>query len=137
MATIETIHRFKFSIGGYGSTNYLFELEDNKATFCSYEYILEFTEKRTIDVSNNELVEFISKLNELDILKWHKRYDSDTLDGTQWKLELVYNNSKNKSIYGSNSYPDTNGHSYKPTKTFNKFLEAITKLIQLPSFFSR
>ena len=136
MAKIEFINKFEFTIEGYFSTKCQFELEQNKASFCSDDNDIKSAEKHTKDVSNTELEVFILELNELQILKWDKRYNSGILDGIQWKLEMVYNSSKKKSIYGNNSYPSTQGHSYERSETFERLLKAIEELIQVPSFFS-
>ena len=136
MATIDSIKEFRFSIGGYGSSNFYFELQGNKASFCADQFDTRFGVKHNKEISPTEMSEFQDKLNELKILQWKRRYDSDVLDGKQWEYEMVYNGSINKRSYGSNSFPDATGNSVYPSPVFKKLLKVITELIQEPSFFS-
>ena len=136
MINISSIKAFQFTIGGYGSTNFYFEVQGDIASYCADQFDIRFGVTHTKVISPNEMSEFQVKLNELRILQWESRYDSDVLDGTQWELEMVYNDSIKKRSYGSNSFPDATGNSVYPSPVFKKLLIVITELIQEPSFFS-
>lgn len=136
MATISSIKEFRFTIGGYGSTNFYFGLQGNIASYSADLYDIRFGVKHLREISEAELKEFLAKLNELKILEWESNYESNILDGIQWELDMVYNDTQKKRSYGSNSYPDSKGYSLKPSPTFNQFLNAISELIQVSSFFS-
>ncbi len=136
MINISSIKVFRFSIGGYGSTNFNFELQGNVASYCADQFDTRFGVRHNKEISATEVSEFQIKLNELQILQWESRYDSDVLDGTQWELEMVYNDSVKKRSYGSNSFPHATGNSVYPSPVFKKLLKVITELIHEPSFFS-
>ena len=53
-------------------------------------------------------VEFFTGLKALHIEDWEQQYiDSDILDGTQWSLELFFDDIKRTLKFaGSNAYPD-------------------------------
>lgn len=55
----------------------------------------------------------IEKLGVIEIDKWNEEYNNpDILDGTQWSLDIEYNDGRGRHYSGSNMYPEN----------FNSFL---------------
>ena len=64
--------------------------------------LADFKEK--LDISKSE---FISKLINLNIAKWHRDYvDLTVFDGTQWGLTIYFSGGKRKKYEGSNDFPN-------------------------------
>lgn len=132
MKNILSIERFKFNIGGFYSTKFEFILHQNVVSFYSYEFDKGTKLKQV--VSSESLDLFIFKMNELNIVNWDNKFDNnDVQDGEQWGVEIKYNNTKKKVIYGNNEYPGSRPDSIGRTTEFNEFLEVIKLVIQDPS----
>ena len=136
MKSIETIKKFHFSIGGYFDKNFDIIIKENKATYCADLYNCDFAERDEKEISKNQMELFLSRMNQLNIIHWEKEYVNDIMDGVQWELEMVYNKSDKKKIYGSNSYPNSEPDSDETSPEFEELLDAIKELIQEPLFFS-
>ena len=137
MKPIESIKKFHFSISGYFARNFDVIIKENKATYCADIHIFDFTKRHEKEISKNQMELFLSKLNQLNIIGWDNEYfNPDVLDGDQWELEMVYNKSNKKSIFGSNLYPNSDPDSDEPSPEFEELLNAIKELIQEPLFFS-
>ena len=90
---------------------YQITIEDNKVKFEN-KYapiqIEDFEQNSEYLYSKEALVEALENLH---IGEWRKNYTSDRfgvfiLDGTQWSLEIEFNDGyETKRIYGSNAYP--------------------------------
>ena len=108
----------------------------------TFEYggFCDGTEKRTISHNGDEIVvdrefynglsddgivpyegktwtELLEDLESVSIDDWDEEYDDlDVLDGTQWSLDIEYNDgTESRHYWGSNKYP----------KNFDDFLEII------------
>ncbi len=137
MKSIETIKKFHFSIGGYFARNFDVLITYNKASYCADLYIFDFTKRQEKEISKNQMELFLSKLNQLNIIGWENEYyNPDVIDGEQWEMEIEYNKTEKKRIYGSNLYPNSKIDSDKPSREFKELLSAIKELIQEPLFFS-
>ena len=137
MKSIESIKKFHFSIGGYFAKNFDLIIKENKATYCAYIHNFDFAERQEKEVSNDQMELFLSRMNQLDIIQWEKEYfNPDVMDGVQWELDMVYNKSNKKSIFGSNLYPNSEPDSVETSPEFEELLNAIKELIQEPLFFS-
>lgn len=109
---------FHFSIGGYFGSSFVARIV-NKELECR-EYTRDSPdveiEPAHIDISNNpdwnELVNFLDNCN------WSGHYESDALDGTQWKL-VYRHDEKRIEASGSNQYPED----------FQVFLDLLNKII--------
>lgn len=128
---IKSLHRLRFSIGGYNTTKYEVELNGTTLSYNTYDYFPE-REPHTRQISDQELKQLIEALNKSELPNWSFA-ESDVLvhDGTQWELFIQYNGNLRKKIYGSNEYPnplpgqDSMGH----TPAFRSFLKGITRLV--------
>lgn len=108
------IKKIRFSIGGYpdGYRNYVVELTDHVTAYTELR-----EDKRAIkmfDFDRQKLFTnetFLVALKKLHIGEWRRSYSIQRfgyiiLDGTQWELEIEYNNNhKTLNYYGNNSYP--------------------------------
>ncbi len=106
---IRNISKISFEIGSFfdGSTQYVLTVNDDKVHFTSSKFG-EVLQEKEMDKDKEEL---ICDIERLYIGEWLKYYDPvrfgyAVLDGTQWELEIEYNNgSKKFEVGGSNDYP--------------------------------
>lgn len=143
---IKTLEYFLFNIGGYFDgyneiriQGDLFETSKSKQ---DYNTILPEPSGSLPVALKQELIEV---LNEIHLPKWNRRYyNNDTCDGTQWELEIKYNQRKtSKILFGSNEYPkilkvknelvSESSESY--TKEFKKLLKILNKLADQKNYF--
>ena len=131
--------KFSAVIGGFLGSTYAVELRDGA---------LHYTEKRATNgrygVTSSAAVtptpqqwqEFRQTIDQLSIWQWRADYPSRVADGTQWSLEIACAGHVLKT-QGNNNYPDASGNpngNPDATKTFNRYLAAIRKLIGGRSF---
>ena len=107
------VKRITLEFHGYGGLpeEYQITIEDDKVQFEN-KYapiqIADFEKNSEYLYSKEALIEALEKLY---IGEWRKNYTSDRfgvfiLDGTQWSLEIEFNDGyETKIIYGSNAYP--------------------------------
>ncbi len=137
MKSIESIKKFHFGIGGYFATQFDVIITDNKASYCAHLFNIDFATRQEKEISKDQMELFLSKLNQLNIIGWDNEYHNPLVfDGVQWELEITYNKTNCKKIYGSNMYPNSEPNSVETSLEFDKLLNAIKKLIQEPLFFS-
>jgi hypothetical protein len=131
--------KFSVVIGGFFGSTYVVELRDGA---------LHYTERKqtnvgpgsfssTVTPTPQQWEEFRKSIDQLNIWQWRADYPSHGVeDGTQWSLEIAYADHALKT-HGDNNYPDATGkpngepHS---TKTFDRYLAAVKKLIGGRSF---
>lgn len=120
---IGNILTLKASVGGYTGSSYnvLIDLIDKKAIYTSFGYGFSDKEIKEISLKEDDLKEFVYKLNEMNIGAWKKKYISKKviMDGTGWQVNLVTDKGNFESV-GSNSYP----------KCWNDFCRNIKALIK-------
>ena len=111
---LSAISRIIFSIGGYfeGYKTRTISLDDDKLLVTVQHSLSIEPEKPQIEfIRSFNKEEFMDELNRLHIGEWRrsytpKRFGYEILDGTQWELEIHYNNGvKPFKSYGSNSFP--------------------------------
>jgi hypothetical protein len=69
---------------------------------------------------NNEWTTFLHKFFSCFVTEWKSNYsDPDILDGTQWKLKIVFEDNTTMEWSGSNAYPP---HLQSFLSTFHKFV---------------
>lgn len=135
MVVLSCVEKFKFFIGGFGGTNYEVLFNEYVASYGSAMFGPYIDMKHEKVISEEEMALFVSRLKELGVTRWKRNYVNDTCDGTQWELEMVYNDSRKKKIYGSNVYPGTPSGSNEYTVEFIALLDAIESFIGEPEFF--
>jgi hypothetical protein len=113
-ANIEAICKIKFSIGGFfgGYRSYVVELTNELKV---YTKLWEDEEPLSLRDDDNEepftKETFMDALRDLHIGEWRRRYSTKRFgytvcDGTQWELEIEYNNGHRPVRFnGDNSYP--------------------------------
>ena len=103
---LDSMSKLVFTIGGFfcGHETRTFTVSDGQ--------VLVDVEKTMISMDKEEYgpyrkEEFISGIKALHIGEWKRTYnDLLVMDGTQWELDIYYNNGRRtKKISGSNAYP--------------------------------
>ena len=104
---INSIEYFYFQIGGYFEGNRQIIIKDNyfelmKSQYGFSENILSKENHLTI----NSISSLIEVLNDISLLSLDENYSNeDVMDGTQWEIEIKYNNLKKiKKSFGSNQF---------------------------------
>jgi len=115
---INNIIGFSFVCGGYfdGYPKIEVNIVENKV-LCIYHLPLK-KKKKSFEISKVEWNEFIDEIINVNILTWKKRYsDPNIMDGTQWEININFQNGKKIEIHGNNDYP----------KEWDKFYEVVIK----------
>ena len=106
-AALDGIQKLVFSIGGYFGG-----YETRTYTVSEDKVMLDMEHSFILKPSNLPIyspltkTELINGLKELHIGEWKKKYiDPYVLDGTQWELELFFDDRKPVKISGSNDFP--------------------------------
>ena len=103
---LDSMSKLVFTIGGFfcGHETRTFTISDDQ--------VLVDVEKTMISMDKEEYgpyrkEEFISGIKALHIGEWKRTYnDLLVMDGTQWELDIYYNNGRRPTkISGSNAYP--------------------------------
>ncbi len=126
----------KFFLGGYFSDNNDFILEGSTVMLAKAEYAYMKPDiLANKEMSSAESDDFLKALNEIGVLKWKRNYmNMHVLDGTQWELEISYNQGKKKKISGSNAYPGIEKDDMMYTEEFVSFLKAMDELLGVKYF---
>ena len=62
------------------------------------------------DLENEAIQIFINEATKLEFLLWEETYiNMNMFDGHQWGITIIFSDSSEKCIYGSNEYPETWG----------------------------
>ena len=108
-ANIPYINKVVFCIGGYwgGYKTRTYTVDGEKIHIdIEHSLILEPSNIGEGEIEEMDKEYFLQELEDLHIGEWRKRYNSEILDGTQWKLEIYFSNGhKPIKIYGNNAYP--------------------------------
>jgi len=132
---IDNIQKLRFWIGGYGSVDKEITIVNNVAVFRSSIFGL-FNDQDKIQkhLTISEMKKVISSLNILKVIDWKDNYWNNVLDGTQWKLEIEYNNGLKKKIFGSNCYPGKSDETLSYTPEFKRLLRIFDNLMNFSHF---
>lgn len=143
---ITTLQYFSFEIGGYTHDNRKIIIKNNSyelmKSMYSYAENLLIPDSQIVEQDESELIKV---LNDIALTSWKKNfYNNNILDGTQWEIEIKYNNQiRLKKYYGSNEFPfvdiKTNTISSKildERPDFIKLHKVLNKLIKKKNFFS-
>ncbi len=111
---IPAIKSVRFSIGGYcsGWITRTVRLDGEQLLFSVENELLPPPSDYSLEADFPCTKEkFLEELHNLYLGEWRKKYDTrrfgyEILDGTQWELEIEYNNgTKPFKVYGDNAYP--------------------------------
>jgi hypothetical protein len=92
----------------------------------------------------NSISSLIEVLNDISLLSWDENYSNeDVMDGTQWEIEIKYNNLKKiKKSFGSNQFPyvdkinnTISSKNSDNTPDFLKLIVVLNKIIKKKNFF--
>lgn len=113
-SNLSAIEKIVFTIGGYfggyETRTISFDGEEMQVDVL-HSLQIEPTEKTVEFLLPYSKVDFLDELNRLHLGEWRsfynlKRFGYEVLDGTQWELEIHYNNGvKPFKSYGDNAYP--------------------------------
>jgi hypothetical protein len=135
--TADMPKEFSAIIGGFLGSTYVVELRDGALHYTEKKGRDAVTSSATVIPTSAQWQEFRKTIDELNIWQWHAQYPNrGTMDGTQWSLKIAYADRALKT-HGDNNYPDANGapsDNSDPSKSFNRYLGAIRKLIGGRSF---
>jgi hypothetical protein len=116
------IQRLHASISAFPRTRISIDLMNNQKIRYKNGLITE----ETLDVSDQELNDFMSKIANIPFLTWKSNYnDSSILDGMQWSFSIQTENFRFKTN-GSNDFP--------PSDQFDVLVAAIQELVQREFF---
>lgn len=143
---IKTLEYFLFNIGSYfGGYNEIRIQGDLFETSKSKQDYINVLPEPNGDLPEALKQELIEVLNEIHVPKWNRRYyNNDICDGTQWELEVKYNQRKTSKIsFGSNEYPKiskvknelVSESSESCSKEFKKLLKILNKLAEQKNYF--
>ena len=104
---INNIIGFSFECGGIfgGYTKIEVNIVDNKV-ICIYNNHLK-KNKHLFEISNEDWEEFIDDILKIHILNWKNSYFIlGVEDGTQWEVNINFQNDKNINIIGDSDFPN-------------------------------
>lgn len=123
--------RLSTHIGGLFGKSFEVELSHDILTYTAYDPGRVVAERSKFKPSAAQWCEFRRLLDGIHLWNWQAAYESATLDGTQWRLDIAYSD-KALEVWGSNNYPDAHGApsgQIEPTETFNRHLHAVSRLV--------
>ena len=127
---------FVARIGGFLGASYTVELREG-ILFYTAKKESKDVETAKITPTPAQWKEFRNSLDQLKVWHWHTNYpNSGVYDGTQWSLEIEYQDHSLKT-QGDNNYPNSAGKpNGKPesTKEFDEYLKAVKMLLGDKSF---
>lgn len=106
---INSLHKIKFSIGGFSEGESFYTMENNLLSHWHNDFAgLEesFDEVLKKELSDSDKDELKKLLNKLNFLQWEREYRILACDGTQWEIMVTYNGNLKKKVFGSNAYPE-------------------------------
>ena len=135
MNLITSIESFTFKLGGFFASLYEVSFEKNVVTYVTKSSPFDEGLKYEKEISSESIEIFQAKLNRLNFITWQDEYYNPVLDGEDWEIDITYNSSFRKKIFGLNGYPGENSNYIGRTEIFNELLLALNVLIQEPVFF--
>ncbi|MEK0450222.1 MAG: hypothetical protein RL088_2490 [Verrucomicrobiota bacterium] len=124
--------RFGASIGGYMGSSYSVELREGVLTYTTTGLHYGSPEQTVIHPTDAQWREFRQTLDTLNVWRWVSDYPNPGVcDGSFWSFDITYSD-RALAAHGDNNYPTARGKPNDrpdPTKTFNRFLQAIQKLV--------
>ena len=104
---LDSMSKLVFTIGGFfcGHETRTFTISDDQVLVDVEKTMISMDKEEEYGPYRKE--EFISGIKALHIGEWKRTYnDLLVMDGTQWELDIYYNNGRRPTkISGSNAYP--------------------------------
>ena len=113
---LDSMSQLVFTIGGFfcGQETRTFTVSDDQVLVDVEKILISMDKEEEYGPYRKE--DFISGIKALHIGEWKRTYkDPLVMDGTQWELDIYYNNGRKAvKISGSNAYP----YNYEDLKEF-------------------
>lgn len=135
MSTIKSIEEFSFYIGSFFGDKYKVHFKNNKARYLKFETFEIDGNEMEQEITSNDVMDFIQKLNNLKVTDWQETYLGGVLDGEEWNLKIKYNQGDKIKSYGCHHYPGNKPGRMERSKAFNNLLSYIEGLLGQPGFF--
>lgn len=124
--------KFSISIGGYFGGSYSVELKNGNLIYKVFGDEYQLNNVKEILPTNQQWGKFWDQLNRLSFWKWDAEYPNPGFcDGTQWQVDIKYEN-KILMSRGDNNYPESSRGT--SNDEFDLFLKAIEQLLDGESF---
>lgn len=104
----DSIKKLTTSVGGYMGSSFSVAIDFKKASakYAFYEHGYKLKNFVTVLLSESKIETFLKSLNKLKITEWKEHYPNPgILDGTNWGLEIKFDNNKKFTSSGDNAYP--------------------------------
>ena len=132
---MKKILNLRFYIGGYDAVNYTIDYQEGIVKYKKYQMAYTGEGERK-EVSTEEADILAKQLTDLGVQDWNRSYESPVLDGTQWELDINFNDHTKKVIFGSNAYPNPDKDDFvEYSRDFERLVEILANFIGDPSFF--
>jgi len=139
---IKSLEYLKFSIGSYHSEYRHFIFEDGIITYKETQFDMETEINPMENLDKNFYLKLIEILNKSHFTSWQSKYEeSNIVDGTEWSLEVKYNNRKTSKItFGYNQFPfiiekDGTNKIINCEKEFFKMMKLFNQIIKRKNYF--
>jgi hypothetical protein len=113
--------KLKASVGGYMGVSYKVEIDFQNflAEYTTFNRGYEFKSSKKINLSKEKIATFLKAIDTLKITEWKKYYKNpDIRDGTNWSLEICFDDNKEYRFTGNNVLP-------KQWKTFCRSIQEL------------
>lgn len=128
--------RFKIKIGGLSGPSYSVRLKGDDLLYTSWDNDNILDERRITPIPDTWQA-FRHALDDIGVWNWQEAYPNPgETDSTQWSLDIAWDGREITSS-GDGNYPVADGRPDNDpdiTPTFERFLEAVRKLIGRPEF---
>jgi len=117
---------FEVFVGGCFGPTFTARLIDGKLMYESSPGVYSLISPVEINPGPEKWSRFWEKTDEIGVWGWASSYDNPAVDGTHWRVHIVYGDRAVTSE-GSNAYPneDETGNS----KDFEQFLAVLRELL--------
>ena len=139
---IKSLEYLKFSIGSYHSEYRHFIFENGIITYKETQFDMETEISPMENLDKDFYLKLIEILNKSHFTSWQSKYEeSNIVDGTEWSLEVKYNNRKiSKIIFGYNQFPfiiekDATYKIIDCEKDFFKMMKLFNQIIKKKNYF--
>lgn len=127
--------RFKTVIGGYMGPSYEVVLQGGALTYTVHGHRYIEPVERTVTPTATQWGAFRRALDAIGVWEWAAEYPhSRVLDGAHWALQIVYSD-RAIDTHGSNDYPGTATEAGRCSPEFERYIEAVRRLLGGREFF--
>ncbi len=105
---IDNIKKLNASVGGYMGHSFVVEIDFEKALAEYKVFDRGYVSKssKTLNLSSKKMSDFVQVLDKIKIIEWKKDYPNPgIMDGTNWGIEIKFDNNKKLISSGDNAFP--------------------------------